>query len=211
FIDYCKAYNITYSEIVAKHKIANLTDADAEKLRIEKGIDSVMKNVRPAIRFDKSVFPHNINYVWNMDNFGPIYIPKKGATVKINAKTIPFYEQIIRRYENNDLTIFDDNIYINGKKATTYTFKKDYYWMMGDNRQRSLDARAWGYTPFDHIVGKPILIWFSWDAKKGKPRWDRMFTTIPTVGEPKSYFWIGILCFIAILVFVFKPKKKEKK
>ncbi len=211
FIDYCKAYDIPFTEIVAKHKIANLTDADAEKLRKEKGIDSVVKNIRPAIRYDKSVFPHNINYVWNMDNFGPIYIPKKGDTVEINAKTIPFYEQIIRRYENNDLTIFGNNIYINGKKATTYTFKKDYYWMMGDNRQRSLDARAWGYTPFDHIVGKPILIWFSWDAKTGKPRWDRMFTTIPTEGEPKSYFWVGILCFIAILFFVFKPKKKEKK
>ncbi len=209
FINFCEAYKIPYTEVKTKFKIANLTDADAQKLREEPTIDSVVKQIKPAVKFDKSIFPHNINYVWNNDNFGPIYIPRKGDKVVINKATIPFYEQIIRRFEHNDLTILDDKIYINGKLATDYTFKKDYYWMMGDNRHRSLDARSWGYTPFDHVVGKPIMVWFSWDSKTGSPRWNRMFTTIPTEGEPKSYFWIGIICVIIILVIVFKPSKKK--
>ena len=103
------------------------------------------------------------NYKWNNDNYGPIYIPKKGDKIELNEKSIPFYEQIIRRYEHNNFSIADNKYYLNGKEITSYTIKQDYYWMMGDNRQMSLDARSWGYVPFDHVVGKPVFIWLSWD------------------------------------------------
>ena len=112
---------------------------------------------------------------------------------------MPFYKRIIQEYENNDLTIGGEKILINGKKSDCYTFKQDYYWMMGDNRQNSLDSRAWGYVPFDHVVGKPVFIWFSWNKQaKGiinKIRWDRLFTTVKGDKEPTSYFiyFLGIL------------------
>ncbi len=186
----------------------NLTDEEAAALEKDPITKSVTKHITPNGNYDSSIFPHHPKYSWNMDNFGPIYIPKKGATVALNSETIPFYEQIIRRYEHNDLTFFDDNIYINGKKETNYTFKQDYYWMMGDNRQRSLDARAWGFTPFDHVVGTPIMVWFSWDTKTRSVRWDRLFTTVSN-GKSKSFFWIGLIAVAAILFSIFKPKKKK--
>ncbi len=188
----------------------NLTDAEASEFAKNPIVKSIEKSLTPKGMYSKEVFPHYPKYAWSMDNFGPIYIPKKGDTVKLTADTVPFYEQIIKNYENNDITVFNDDIYINGKKADNYTFKQDYYWMMGDNRQRSLDARAWGYVPFDHIVGKPIMIWFSWDSKTGRPRWNRMFTTIPNSGESKSYFWPAMVVIALILISIFKPRKKKK-
>ena len=128
---------------------------------------------------------------------------------------MPFYEQIIRRYEHNNLSIVGNNYYLNGKKATSYTFKQDYYWMMGDNRQNSLDARFWGYVPFDHVVGKPVFIWLSWDpnakgfAKFASIRWDRMFTTVGGSGKPVSYF--KVFLFILIGYFVISYYRKKKK
>lgn len=204
-------YNVREGQMLNNGKYyLNLTDAEAAAMAKNPIVKNIKKHITEAGKYDKEIFPNTSQYRWNMDNFGPIYIPKKGATVQINSKTIPFYEQIIRIYENNDLTIFDNNIYINGKKANTYTFKQDYYWMMGDNRQRSLDARAWGYVPFDHVVGKPVMIWFSWDNLKGGPRWDRMFTTVSNSGKPKSYFWIAMVVIAGILYSIFKPKKKKK-
>jgi len=187
----------------------NLTDEEAKDIEKNPIVKSVTKHLTPAGFYDDKIFPHFPKYKWSVDNFGPIYIPKKGTSVALNAETIPFYEQIIRRYEHNDLTIFGDDIYINGKKENSYTFKQDYYWMMGDNRQNSLDARAWGYVPFDHVVGTPIMVWFSWDATNGSVRWERLFTTVGT-GKTKSFFWIGIIAFLLILYSVFKPKKKKQ-
>ena len=190
--------------------VLNLTDEEAKDIENKSIVKSVTKQLTPKGFYDSKIFPHYPKYKWSVDNFGPIYIPQKGATVELNAESIPFYEQIIRRYENNDLTIFEDDIYINGKKVDSYTFKQDYYWMMGDNRQNSLDARAWGYVPFDHVVGTPIMVWFSWDAQKGKVRWDRLFTTVSN-GKTKSYFWLGLVAVGLILFSVFKPKKKKQK
>ena len=105
-------------------------------------------------------------------------MPKKGATTPLTAENIAFYERIIRVYEENDLQIKDGKFFINGQEANTYTFKQDYYWMMGDNRHNSEDSRVWGYVPATHVVGKPLFIWFSTrnaDAKKGI-NWHRMFT-----------------------------------
>lgn len=117
------------------------------------------------------------NQTWSVDNYGPIYIPQKGATVSLTPQSLPFYRRIIDVYENNDLEVKTDGIYINGVKSDSYTFKQDYYWAMGDNRHNSEDSRAWGYVPHDHIVGKPLFIWFS--TKEGSIgngiNWDRLF------------------------------------
>ncbi|WP_370425152.1 signal peptidase I [Tenacibaculum dicentrarchi] len=194
----------------------NLTDDEATNLRKNTIVKSVTKYLKPSGTYDASVFPHNPKYAWSSDNFGPLYIPKAGSTVALNEDTIPFYEQIIRRYENNDLTIFGDAIYINGKKAESYTFKQDYYWMMGDNRQNSLDARNWGYVPFDHVVGKPVMIWLSWNpnapdfaSKINSIRWDRMFTTVGGSGKPTSYLWLVIILIAGYTLYSFKKGKKK--
>ena len=119
------------------------------------------------------------NTEWTRDNYGPIWIPKKGMTVDINISNLPMYEQIIRNYERNQLELKDGTIFINGEKAETYTFNMDYYWMMGDNRHNSADSRSWGFVPEDHVVGQPVFVWLSLDKDKGlfsgKIRFDRFF------------------------------------
>jgi signal peptidase I len=132
---------------------------------------------RPG-EFAPHIFPYSPVFGWNEDNFGPIWIPKKGATVQLDTTNICLYERIIDVYENNDLKVEGNTIYINGSPATSYTFKMDYYWMMGDNRDNSADSRYWGFVPEDHIVGKPKFIWLSIDKESEglkKIRWSRMF------------------------------------
>jgi signal peptidase I len=168
---------------------------------------------------DNAIFPHIESNKWSQDNFGPIYIPKAGATVKLNSNSLPYYRQIIKNHENNDLAVVGDAIFINGEKVDSYTFRQDYYWLMGDNRHNSLDARYWGYVPFDHVLGKPVMIWFSWDAnassfgaKIKSIRWDRMFTTVHGSGEPISYryFVFGLIALYIGYSF-YKGKKKSAK
>lgn len=190
--------------------LLNLTDEEAASLEKNRIIKSIKKHIEPKGQYRKSIFPHSPKYPWSSDNFGPIYIPKKGVTVSLNENTIPFYEQIIRRYENNNLTIFENDIYINGKKASTYTFKQDYYWMMGDNRHNSLDARNWGYVPFDHVVGKPVMIWFSFDSDRNKIRWERLFTTVGGSGKPVSYLWLVVILILSYVFYNFRKRKKKR-
>lgn len=122
------------------------------------------------------VFPYDTTYCkWTIDNFGPLYIPKKGATIQLTPAVYSRYERVIRTYEGNDFEMKNGKFYVNGKETDRYTFKMDYFWLMGDNRHNSLDARYWGFVPEDHVVGKASLIFFSWN--KG-PRWKRIFRTI---------------------------------
>ncbi|TGV00318.1 signal peptidase I [Flavivirga rizhaonensis] len=173
-------------EALAKFKnhpnVANITP-----IKEEKGVRS------------PNIFPHDPNYKWNVDFFGPLYIPEEGKTININLEVLPLYKRVITEYEGNDLRVEGNQIFINGEVASTYTFKQNYYWMMGDNRHNSIDARAWGFVPFDHVVGKPVFIWMSWDGLKN-PRWERFFTTVSGSGKATSFLipflillfgWIG--------------------
>ena len=123
------------------------------------------------------LFPFTDKTRWTRDFYGPLWIPEKGATVALNAETLPFYERIIRDYEHNTLRVTPEGtILVNGQQAKEYTFKQDYYFMMGDNRHNSLDSRYWGFVPEDHIVGKPSVIWLSTDRDRKFPkniRWKR--------------------------------------
>ena len=161
-----------------------LTEKSKELLASQTGIVSEIEHYECSIEESEWLFPQNKNTKWTIDNYGPIWIPAKGATINIDLENLPFYERIIKVYEGNDLKVeHDGTILINGQKATSYTFKMDYYWMMGDNRQNSADSRFWGFVPEDHIVGRPVFIWLSLDkdkkwGQKGKIRWNRQFRSV---------------------------------
>ena len=125
---------------------------------------------------DSQLFPYyNVSSKWSADNYGPITIPKKGLSIELTPDNVIRYQRCIEVYENNKFENRGGQIFINGKQASSYTFKMDYHWMMGDNRHNSLDSRYWGFVPEDHVVGKASLIWFSWE---GGPRWKRLFSSI---------------------------------
>lgn len=185
-----------------------LTAENVERLKNTPGITAVTREISKGT--EEGIFPHI--HKWNRDNFGPIYIPQAGKTVAINFMTLPFYSRIITEYEKNKLEVKGSDIYINGVKTKTYTFKQDYYWMMGDNRHRSEDSRYWGYVPEDHIVGKPVFIWMSWDKELGKVRWERLFTTVGGDGQPQSYFKYFLILLVAYFVGeYFWNKRKANK
>jgi signal peptidase I len=162
--------------------LLTLTNQSVEKLRGFINVKEVKQLNQPAGFWQPYIFPFDSAYPWNVDNFGPLVIPKAGMTVEINKKNIVLYSRIIKNYENNSLEIVGDQIIINGQPATEYTFKMDYYWMMGDNRHNSADSRFWGFVPNDHIVGKAVFVWLSLDNRKplfgGKIRFNKLFRTI---------------------------------
>lgn len=165
------------------------------------------------------IFPNPKNsdkliFNWSRDNYGPLWIPEKGATIELNEKNYYKYQRAITAYEKNSLEKQGDQYILNGEPATSYTFQQDYYWMMGDNRHSSDDSRYWGFVPEDHIVGKPVFIWMSYDKYAegmDKIRFDRVFTTVHGDGPRRSYFWPFVIVATLIYLGQFYYKKRKKK
>ena len=213
-----RSLGLRASELLEKTKALNMTIKEATILAKQPWLDSVVQQISKNKTPNKTFFPNRIPFDWNQDNFGPIVIPNTGMTVNLNSSNLSLYKKAILDYENNDLVSKADGIFINGKKVTQYTFKQDYYWMMGDNRHRSEDSRFWGFVPADHIVGKPVFIWFSIDGindgiRNWKVRWDRVFTTVGGTGKRVSYFpyFIGLLIIWKVYSLIaIRRVKKEK-
>jgi signal peptidase I len=172
------------------HDYPAMTEASAKLLKGNSNIKNMLpvlapKNIPEGVFPSGGISPLHVmltkrlpNYQWNVDNYGPVIIPKKGWTVKLDSMNFPIYERIIEAYENNKLEVKGGNIYINGKQTNSYTFKMNYYWMMGDNRHDTEDSRYWGFVPEDHVIGKAVLIWANWDPSQLKFRWDRIMRSI---------------------------------
>ncbi len=169
--------NLRYDASTKEYTLAMTLDT---KKALEK--TSNVRNIRkipekPLRERAISIFPHDRERDWGQKNFGPLWIPKKGATVELTRENLPLYERIIDTYEGHDLEVDGEEIRIDGKVVDSYTFEMDYYWMMGDNRHSSLDSRYWGFVPEDHVVGEALFIWFSKGAYEGI-RWERIFSGI---------------------------------
>ena len=173
----------SFDRMVPGYRSLDLNEKAVEELRANASVVSVTPNVDvyPPDFPDsyKTIFPFSSSFRWTRDNFGPLWIPSVGDTVKLSKSNLPLYERIIRDYEHHKLYVRKDGaIIIDGEETTDYVFKQDYYFMMGDNRHNSLDSRYWGFVPEDHIVGRPLFVWLSTDPNKSFPaniRWDRFF------------------------------------
>ena len=185
--DLRKELMITKEEIeqLGRSNIMPMTHRTAAELK-KRGIAKTVKPITDDDgAFENGIYPQNGNYHWTRDNYGPIWIPAKGESIELTLDNLPIYERCIKNYELNDLEVRDGKIFINGEATSRYTFKLDYYWMMGDNRHNSADSRYWGFVPEDHIVGKPIFIWWSKDpdrsAFNGGIRWSRLFRFVDNI------------------------------
>ena len=206
--------NLDIREIIDYEKELSLTFSDANKIRISNKFDTIYRMVEKTNLSNSDFFPGNNRFNWNNDQLGPIYIPKAGDKINLTIDKLPIYKKIIRDYENNNIEVIDNNIYINNELSNQYTFKQDYYWMMGDNRYNSEDSRVWGYVPFDHVLGKPVFIWMSIDGlfqgiRNWKFRWDRIFTTIGFEGKPRSYLPHFIFLLLVWQIFIFIKKRRS--
>lgn len=180
--DLWEKYDITDVSQFMHGYIIHTTPALAEKIRTSSipGITSIeLFSQLP----NRSVFPQDtVHFNWSLDNFGPIYIPKAGDKISLTPQNISLYRRIIEVYEKNEFAIRDGKVYINGSLADHYTFKMDYFWLMGDNRHNSLDSRYWGFVPEDHVVGKAVFVWLSLNKNKGwlngKIRWNKVFRKV---------------------------------
>ena len=159
-----------------------LTQAMIDMMKKDTSIEQIVGE--PGF-FGGQTYPLVRSNTWTRSDYGPVWIPKKGATLKLTLENLPIYERPIRNYEHNDLQVRDGKIYINGKETDSYTFKMDYYMMLGDNRDKSADSRYWGFVPEDHIVGKPMFVFLSLDKDKGlfdgKIRFNRMFRSVDSL------------------------------
>ena len=207
--------NLIISELIDSSREISLTYEDAFKIENSNVFDTIYRVTQSKDVSNLNFFPNNKDFNWNNDYMGPIYIPKKGDKIDLSLDNLPLYKKIIKDYEFNDIEISNGKIIINNKEQDSYTFKQDYYWMMGDNRYNSEDSRVWGFVPFDHVLGKPVFIWMSIDGlfngiQNWKFRWDRIFTTIGLDGEPRSYFPHFIALMVLWQLFVFIKRRKSK-
>ena len=187
FDDLRKELQITKEEIEQLGRFSSMpmTHRTAEEL-LKRGIAKTVQLITDnEVNTEQGIYPQNGNLHWTRENYGPVWIPKKGESIDLTLGNLPIYERCIKAYEHNDLEVRGDKIFINGQEATSYTFQLDYYWMMGDNRHNSADSRYWGFVPEDHIVGKPIFIWWSKDPDRtafgGGIRWSRLFRFVDNI------------------------------
>lgn len=191
------------------------TDEAAAMVRKEKAVLTLEKQLVDAGLWDSSKFPYDGHYPNNNDNMEPFLIPAKGLTTPIDYHNIAYYKEIIETYEgsemnlNNIIETLGKKVLLNGKELKTYTFKQDYYWLMGDNRHNSLDSRAWGFVPYSHVVGKPVFIWMSYDPNGSGLRPERVFTTVNGSGKPVTYFWYFLIALAAYFGINFYLKKRK--
>lgn len=209
--------------------VLNMPVSTLEKVKKISGVLSTVKEITPKGQYVPRIFPHSPAYPWNNDNFGPLVLPKANTTVHLDTSDIVLYDRIIINYEGNTLEKKDGKIFINGKETDSYTFKMDYYFMMGDNRQNSADSRYWGMVPEDHIVGKPVFVWMSIKDPKNNPvsgsvgilkslsqssatgrfRWNRFFCFVTDHGLSRSYF-VPFLIVAALLIAFFYIRNNRK-
>ncbi|MFV0237394.1 MAG: signal peptidase I, partial [Flavobacteriales bacterium] len=201
-----------FFKIEPNHYIfVSLTDQDAKTLEGLGAVESVSRRYLTHDSNSKTTFPKNKS--WHNDQYGPLYIPKKGDKITLTTDNIDQYYNLITKYEGNTLQDHDGQFVINGYATNHYTVKQDYYFMMGDNRHNSLDSRYFGYVPFDHVIGSPVLTWMSINLNGNKmPRWER-FMTIPNNGDANktSYLWVVGLLIAVYFGYSFIRKKKEEE
>ncbi|PZD78282.1 signal peptidase I [Mesonia sp. K7] len=210
-----------YNEAQKQYYFSAIDDETIERFKNHPNVASVQKMLKTPDVNDFRIFPNSKTVNGNADEFPSIYIPEKGKTVSITTESLPYYKRIIEVYEGSEqnieqnITTNGTQVLLNGNPITEYTFKQNYYFMMGDNRHNSEDSRFWGYVPETHIVGKPVFIWMSWDSNAtgfaNKIRWERLFTTVGGEGQPVSYFYyflIGVVILIGVNFFR-KRKKNE--
>ena len=217
-------YNITdpvawYDQSKRQFRFVSLSDETIQKFKNHPNVASITRIIDSVGKTDPRIFP-SAKMNWNHDQMGPIYIPEAGKTVAITPQSLPFYKRIIEVYEGSEMGL-DRKISVNGKQVllnneplNEYTFQQNYYFMMGDNRHNSEDSRFWGYVPENHVVGKPIFIWMSYDGNANgffnKIRWERLFTTVGGDGKPVSYLYYFLIGLVILIGFNFFRKRKKK-
>jgi len=215
-----KVYDITdgfgYNPTTNEFTFVAITEETFERLKNHPNVASIQRSADTLSKSSR-LFP-NDRARWNNDNFGPIYIPEKGVTVEITPESMPFYKEIIETYEgseyglNNKLSLNGTQVLLNGSPISEYTFHQNYYWMMGDNRNNSEDSRTWGYVPENHVVGKPVFVWLSWDSNASgfdKIRWDRVFTTVKGDGDPTSFLPYFLIALVVFFGWRFFKQRRE--
>lgn len=173
--------SVTYNPVNSLH-VLYLADENVKSLKSYPTVRSIKKYSEPMLSFqNQEIFPHSNNYRWTGDNFGPLMVPARGDSIPISTLNLPLYQRIIDVYEQNDLEVVNGDILVNGQVVTSYVFKMDYFFVMGDNHHNSADSRYWGFVPEDHLLGKAVNVWFSVEPDKSLLeglRKERIFSSI---------------------------------